>query len=658
MYKDIKRIFIILTLTIIILPLNIKSVYAQTKFTVCRNLTEDSYIRSTPGGAVVKDVDGNGVLLRNPSPMEILETKIVGGTKYYKVSANYYSNNYIGWINSDWITGCKDYITDDNYANVLKNKGFSSDYILPLQKLHAMYPNWDFIANTSIDWNNSLNSEMAQIDRNLIQSTADISLRSTENGAYVNGKYKPFDNGDWYAASRQTVAFYMDPRNWLSENTVFMFEQLSFNSKTQTKDNVQNMLNGTFMSGVFNVNGNNISYVDTFLKAGNTANVSAFHLVSRTISEQGITGSGTINMNGGDGNIYHNYYNYGAGGNSKSEIIANALATAKANRWTNPELSIVGGAQKLANEYINAGQDTIYYQKFNTINGVYYHQYQQNVRVAPGEARKNYYAYYDSNLLSSKLTFKIPVYNNMPSATSLSINGNGDNTLKNLTIEGCNLNPSFNSSTTSYVCEVSNGVNSVKVSAQSASEYSSISGTGSIQLKENTTNVVITVTAANGNKKEYNVKVSKVNPTSASPSDVLSKAGLSIDGNYVTGIKLSSKRETLISNLKNTYSLTNIKYTLNNGKETNSGVVSTGDKITITINNSSKTYTVIIKGDVNGDGVISSIDYSRIKGYFLGKYKLSNEYFKAADVSKDGKITSIDYSRVKGYFLGKYNIEQ
>ena len=54
--------------------------------------------------------------------------------------------------------------------------------------------------------------------------------------------------------------------------------------------------------------------------------------------------------------------------------------------------------------------------------------------------------------------------------------------------------------------------------------------------------------------------------------------------------------------------------------------------------------------------VILNIIY--IKGYFLGKYSLSNEYFKAADVSKDNKITAIDYSRVKGYFLEKYNIEQ
>ena len=70
------------------------------------------------------------------------------------------------------------------------------------------------------------------------------------------------------------------------------------------------------------------------------------------------------------------------------------------------------------------------------------------------------------------------------------------------------------------------------------------------------------------------------------------------------------------------------------------------------------TYTITLTNSGNGDGKVTAIDYSRIKGYFLGKYSLSNEYFKAADVSKDNKITAIDYSRVKGYFLGKYNIEQ
>ena len=58
----------------------------------------------------------------------------------------------------------------------------------------------------------------------------------------------------------------------------------------------------------------------------------------------------------------------------------------------------------------------------------------------------------------------------------------------------------------------------------------------------------------------------------------------------------------------NTYNLTNIKYTLSNGTETSDGIVSTGDRITISVNNTSKTYKIVIKGDVNGDGKVTAID--------------------------------------------------
>ena len=653
-----KKYFMMVLIILLLSFFKIENVSASTKFTICRNLTELSFLRSTPGGDYVRDVDGAPVSFSGTDYLEILGTVNQGGVQYYKVFANYYSSNYTGYINSAWIKGCQEYITDDNYGNSLRNAGFPESYILPLQKLHAIHPNWEFKVSGPIDWNSSIEGEMAQVDRNLIQASADIKLRSTENGAYDNGQYKAFDNGTWYAASRQTVSFYMDPRNWLTEKTVFMFEQLSFDQNTQSSSAVQSMLNGTFMSGSYNYNGTNKSYADTFVQAGKEANVSAFHLVSRVIQEQSPKGSSTINMDGGDGQRYFNFFNFGAGGNGTGSIVANALNYAKSKGWNNPYSSIVGGAAKLASEYINSNQDTIYYQKFNTINGVFYHQYQQNVRVAPGEARKNHSAYAEANLLDTRLYFKIPVYKNLPTATSLSINNNGDNTLKSLNVEGCNLNPSFNSSTTNYTCTVSEKVDSVKVSAQTVSDFANINELGNKKLSGKETNIDVIVTAANGNQKKYTIKVVKVESNTATPSDVISKAGLNVDGEYVSGIKMSSSRQELISNLKNTYNLTNVKYTLSNGTETNDGIVSTGDRITISVNNVSKTYKVVIKGDVNGDGKVTAIDYSRIKGYFLGKYNLSNEYFKAADVSKDNKITSIDYSRVKGYFLGKYNIEQ
>ena len=70
------------------------------------------------------------------------------------------------------------------------------------------------------------------------------------------------------------------------------------------------------------------SYSDTFVQAGKEANVSAFHLVSRVIQEQGVKGqSGTINMDGGDGQRYFNFFNFGAGGSGNGAIIANVVNT-------------------------------------------------------------------------------------------------------------------------------------------------------------------------------------------------------------------------------------------------------------------------------------------------------------------------------------------
>ena len=123
------------------------------------------------------------------------------------------------------------------------------------------------------------------------------------------------------------------------------------------------MLNNTFMSGSYAYNGGTKTYSSTFVEVGQNTNISPLHLAGRVLQEQSTQGSATINMNGGDGQTYHNYFNIGATGNSSSEIIAHALATAKSNRWTNPYLSILGGAKTLSNGYIGDGQDTIYLEK-------------------------------------------------------------------------------------------------------------------------------------------------------------------------------------------------------------------------------------------------------------------------------------------------------
>ncbi len=66
--------------------------------------------------------------------------------------------------------------------------------------------------------------------------------------------------------------------------------------------------------------------------------------------------------------------------------------------------------------------------------------------------------------------------------------------------------------------------------------------------------------------------------------------------------------------------------------------------------------TVIIMGDVNGDGVVDSTDYLRIKGTFLGTFSLMDASSKSADVDGNGIIDTTDYLRVKGHFIGTYNL--
>lgn len=641
---------------------NLESVSAATNFTVC-TLKEGSYLRSTPGGTPLLDVDGDLVLISDLNQrLEVIETKNVDGKEYKKLSANYYSNNYEGWIWSGYLKDFKTYTTDDNYANQLRNAGFPESYILPLQKLHVLHPNWNFvISNTNLNWNDVIENESVPVNKNLINFShsldkVDKSLLSTDGAAYSNGTYYQFQG--WYAPSKQTIAFYMDPRNWLNEKTVFMFEQLSFNANYHTSNVIQTMLNNTFMQGSYYYNGKTWTYADTFVDVGRQKNVSAVHLASRVLQEQGTKGSATINMQGSDGKVYHNYFNILATGSTNEQVIANALTVAKANGWSNPYLSILGGASTISGEYTSVGQDTNYYEKFNTINhkNLYWHQYMQNVRALPSESIRTYSSYYERGILENSYTFKIPIYNNMPDKTSLSISNNSDNTLKSLSVSNCDINPSFNSAATNYTCSVSNDTKQVTVSASKTSSYSNVTGDGVVVLNNNTTKIEVVVVAANGDKRVYTINVNKVQVGKESPSDIISYLGYNISNNNISGIALGTDSANVIANVKNKFNLASI---IINDKYTNtrtSGPLATSDKITIKSNNQTASFMVIIKGDVNADGKISIADLAMIKAKLLGSNNLSGVYFEAADINKDGKISIADMAMVKAHLLGTSKI--
>lgn len=97
---------------------------------------------------------------------------------------------------------------------------------------------------------------------------------------------------------------------------------------------------------------------------------------------------------------FNNFYNIGA--TSSANPIANGLKWAKSGStyqrpWNTPEKSILGGAQYLGEKYINAGQNTMYLQRFNVkSNGtysIYTHQYMTNISGAASEAASTADAY-------------------------------------------------------------------------------------------------------------------------------------------------------------------------------------------------------------------------------------------------------------------------
>ena len=65
-------------------------------------------------------------------------------------------------------------------------------------------------------------------------------------------------------------------------------------------------------------------------------------------------------------------------------------------------------------------------------------------------------------------------------------------------------------------------------------------------------------------------------------------------------------------------------------------------KIQIAIKANGMTYTVVKKGDVNGDGVVNSVDALIVLKQSAGIIKQDGAYSLAMDSNKDGVVNSAD----------------
>ena len=66
---------------------------------------------------------------------------------------------------------------------------------------------------------------------------------------------------------------------------------------------------------------------------------------------------------------------------------------------------------------------------------------------------------------------------------------------------------------------------------------------------------------------------------------------------------------------------------------------------------------VAVVGDVNGDGMISTIDTIKVKAAALGVGELDGLSMLTADVNGDGRLSTIDSVKVKAAALGRISLD-
>lgn len=296
--------------------------------------------------------------------------------------------------------GEKVYIVDDTkdntvtiqtakgkYEQVSKAKLFTyvpttmpESYAEKINALKAAHPNWKFtFVKTGWDFNAYIDSQMK------VESGTPVSI--------YNGKQ----------ATRSQVEFYVDPRNFLDSQNVFMFEKQTYGSVYAPKGaaSIWNQYYG---------HAEDQPYVDYIMEAGKSAGLSPYFIAARAMLE---SGSGTSPLSKGTIKGYEGYYNfYGIGAYDKNP--ANGAIYAYEQNWNTKRRAIIEGAAWVKNQYIGCMQYSAYFMKFSFVKGREWHQYMTDIAAPAKDAASYYKAHANGGSLENEIEFVIPVFENMP----------------------------------------------------------------------------------------------------------------------------------------------------------------------------------------------------------------------------------------------------
>ena len=608
--------------------------------------------------------------------VKINETKEGSGAcgYYYNVTTE---NNETGWTCAYYVNTTKlsskaqSYYNSnggvESYYTTLRNMGFPDSYLPYLAEIHARHPNWSFVPEKiNLDFSEVVENQ-AYNGRSLLQKgnygfdDNYISMDLNTYNILTNTFYDYSTETGWYNASKEAIAFYLDPRNYLNEKYIFGFTLLNYNSVYDQK--LVNNIVGSIVDWNKVYNGSS-NVANDIINSCKENDVSATYIASRMRQEIRGVGSSDPRLGGSwtsGGNTYSSYYNFFNISVYGENKIVRGMEYAKNNGWNTPYNAILGGGKFVKSQYIDINQDNVYYQKFDvsTTDGNYTHQYQQNLSAVVSEGGSAFISYATmGDYLSHDFTFVIPIYNNMPAnAVDSPRLGNPNNYLSDLKVNGNTLSD-FNYDKYEYDINVPAGIQTISVDATKIYSGASVSGTGTIEITSDNQVIDVVVIGQNTRTRTYKINVKRISANDEDIIDIvtiMNNSGVKYNNDYIFGIGANTGVSGFINNVTKSNMFASATIRDKNGNVKND-IFKTGDVVTVSNSKDTKKYSVVIYGDINGDGKIDKDDCLAILRQINGYANYEKAYKTAADANKDGKINKDDCLAILRQLNGYTNL--
>ncbi len=139
----------------------------------------------------------------------------------------------------------------------------------------------------------------------------------------------------------------------------------------------------------------------------------------------------------------------------------------------------------------------------------------------------------------------------------------------------------------------------------------------------------------------------------SSEKDVINSDDYEIEESYLVNIEENTSFEDFVNNLGSSYE---VKVYNSNNEEKTSGLIGTGDVVKFFDGNTLlDEYTIVIKGDPTGDGIIDISDLTKIYWHIKSTRVMTGAYLKSSEIVLDGSIDISDLTKLYFYIKGINN---